>query len=182
MKIYWLHFILIKVIYIISTLKWFLLGWNFTMREFHIQSYQMLAKKIWTIAFIGFQIRTMPAAPCYCPPFNRIHLVIQMHKYLFPNEIRNKLYAKNLTKNNAQHFICSLIYNSKLLDSFHTTLLSFDVQWKKWYWIRSNATWICCRFLSYYEGYAAYVALQIHTLSEILHTRTKIIIIAVFIL
>ena len=58
-------------------------------------------------------------------------------------------------------------------------VLSFDVLWKKWYWIRSNATGICCRFLSYYEGYAAYVLLQIHTLSEILHTRTKIIIITV---
>ena len=59
-------------------------------------------------------------------------------------------------------------------------VLSFDVQWKKWYWIRSNATWIYCRFLSYYQGYTAYVVLQIHTLSEILHTRTKIIIIDCF--
>ena len=65
----------------------------------------------------------MPAATCYCPPFNRTHLVIQMHKYLFPNEMSNKLYAKNLTMNNAQRFICSLIYNSKLSDSFHASFI-----------------------------------------------------------
>ena len=59
-------------------------------------------------------------------------------------------------------------------------VLSFDVQWKKWYWIRSNATGIYCRFLSYHEGYAVYVVLQIHTLSEILHTRKNIIIIDCF--
>ena len=53
-------------------------------------------------------------------------------------------------------------------------VLSFDVQWKKWYWIRSNATGIYCRFLSYHEGYAVYVVLQINTLFEILHKYNKI--------